>query len=176
MLCQGQGTIPVHRWPLPRSGRSAGLSLQSCRSTAQFVDGMSQSHKVNSCTLPGKNTPSYTLKSMLSHSQTLFPTWNPISPLSFTVRAKIEPLSSWICSSQQLTPTIPAQGRRPFMSCNLAPAPQREMSSAGSGLCKPTLPRDCQHCCGGSCSGQDRSSLGVVWQLAFGAGLEVMKL
>lgn len=100
-----QGGVP-HPWPkdrhhpnmqvaLPRSGRSAGLSLLACRSTGQFVDGTSQSRKVNNCILPGKNTPSYTLKNLLSHSQTLFPIGNRMSLGAKTAQL----LSSWICFS-----------------------------------------------------------------------------
>lgn len=48
------GDNPARRWPSPCSGHSAGLSLQPCRSTGRFVDGMILSHKANSCTLPGE--------------------------------------------------------------------------------------------------------------------------
>lgn len=58
------------------------------------------------------------------------------------------------------------QGRALLASCSLAAAPHSEMSGAGSGCANPH-PRQHQHCCCTSCSGQNHSSLGVLWRLTF---------
>lgn len=140
----------------PGSGRSAGPSPRPCRSTGQSVGGTSRSRKANSCTLPGKRYTQLRAepKRLVSYSQTsLILTGNPQGMFLTTT----EPLLLLDLLQLTIYSHCPRPGQ-PFFFFKLL-----LLSSAGSGLCTPTLLGKHQHRCCSSCLEQDCSSLGAAW-------------